>query len=109
MSRQRDMARALSPAPTHYLPRPRIRYLDPDLLLPQLNRIPSSQRLKPVSHVVDHIDVAVRTKRIPQAHIRADCLSLRRIRLDEGGQVQKTVEGIAEFHSSQINVEIALR
>src|SRR5213080_440392 len=89
-------------------PGPGIRYLDGKFLLAQFHRISRDYALEAIAHVVDYIQIAVRTEGIAHAEVGAHCLVLRGIGLHKCGCVEKPVKGIADLYSRQFDIEISL-
>src|SRR5207248_6088153 len=79
-----------------------------ETLFAHRDRVAGDEALKTSPGVVNHIQIAIRTKRVTQPNIRAGRLSLSSVGLQEGSEIQKTVEGIAHLQSGQFNIEISL-
>src|SRR5216110_2279184 len=60
-------------------------------------------------HVVDDVEIAVRTIVISQANIGTHCLRVRSIHLNQACKLQEPSEGIVSLHAGQHYRKVSIR
>src|SRR5258705_10760768 len=75
---------------------------------PHLRRIRwrNARKLRP--HVIDNVEIAVRTIVVPQAYVGAHRLRVRSIELNQTCKRQKTGEGIISLHACQHHGKVSI-
>src|SRR5438874_10555813 len=75
---------------------------------PYLRRIRRRNTRKLGPHVIDNVEIAVRSIVISQAHISTHCLRVRSVYLNQACKRQKPGEGIISLHACQRHRKVSI-